>query len=51
MFTNDQHARQIIEEWGSYYNLSCPHTSRGGLPPYEFATRSTNDQNLNRANF
>jgi len=32
LFTSDQHARQIIEEWGSYYNRSCPHTSRGGLP-------------------
>jgi len=50
LFTNYQHARQIIEEWRSDYNLNRPHTSFGGLTPYEFATRSTNDQNLNRAN-
>ena len=50
LFTNYQHARQIIEEWRSDYNLNRPHTSLGGLTPYEFATRSINDQNLNRTN-
>ncbi|THK33273.1 IS3 family transposase, partial [Ensifer sp. MPMI2T] len=31
-------------------NLNRPHTSLDGLTPYEFATRSRQDQNLNRAN-
>ncbi len=32
LFINYQHARQIIEEWRSDYNLNRPHTSLGGLP-------------------
>ena len=45
-----RHARNIIEEWRIDYNLHRPHTSLDGLTPNEFATRSTMDQNLNRAN-
>jgi len=50
LFTNYRHARQIIEEWRSDYNLNRPHTSLDGLTPYEFATRSMKDQSPNRAN-
>jgi putative transposase len=50
LFTSYSHAREIIEDWRMDYNLNRPHTSLNGLTPYEFATRSNGDQNLNRAN-
>ena len=30
------HARQVIEEWRRDYNQARPHSSLGGLTPYEF---------------
>lgn len=50
LFTSYRHAREIIEDWRNDYNLNRPHTSLNGLTPYEFATRSRQDQNMNRAN-
>ncbi|AXV17776.1 hypothetical protein CYG48_18390 (plasmid) [Neorhizobium sp. SOG26] len=50
LFTSYRHAREIIEDWRNDYNLNRPHTSLDGLTPYEFATRSREDQNMNRAN-
>lgn len=50
LFTSYKHARQIIEEWRTDYNLNRPHSSLDGLTPNEFVNRSTKDQNLNRAN-
>jgi putative transposase len=50
LFASYRHAREIIENWRNDYNLNRPHTSLNGLTPYEFATRSRLDQNMNRAN-
>ena len=50
LFASYRHARDIIEEWRNDYNLNRPHTSRNGLTPNEFATRSKRDHNVNRAN-
>lgn len=41
-------ARIIIEDWRIDYNANRPHTSLGGLTPNEFATRSRQDQTMNR---
>jgi len=35
-FINLKHARQVIEYWRIDYNEGRPHTSLGGLTPYEF---------------
>jgi putative transposase len=43
-------ARASIEEWRIDYNLDRPNTSLEGLTPREYATRSTKDHNVNRAN-
>ena len=40
-------ARRIIEAWRRDYNLCRPHTSLGGLAPYEFAARSRLDHKEN----
>lgn len=50
LFISYRHAREIIDDWRNDYNLNRPHTSLDRLTPYEFATRSRQDQNLNRAN-
>ena len=50
LFTSYRHARDSIEEWRIDYNLNRPHTSLGGLTPYEFANRSGKDHNVNKAN-
>jgi putative transposase len=50
LFRSYRHAREIIEEWRIDYNLNRPHTSLEGLTPTEFATRSQEDHNRNRAN-
>ena len=50
LFTSYRHAREIIEDWRTDYNLNRPHTSLDGLTPHEFATRSQKDHNVNRAN-
>ena len=41
-FMSLSHARMIIEEWRNDYNLQRPHTSLGGLTPYEFACLAEN---------
>jgi putative transposase len=38
------HARELITEWRHDYNRLRPHTSLGGLPPAEFASRSNQGQ-------
>jgi putative transposase len=50
LFASYRHARDIIEGWRVDYNLNRPHTSLDGLSPHEFATRSKQDHNMNRAN-
>ena len=50
LFTSYSHARSVIEDWRSDYNTERPHTSLDGLTPNEFATRSKQDHNQNRAN-
>ena len=50
LFTSYRHARDSIEEWRIDYNLTRPHTSLGGLTPFEFANRFAKDHNVNRAN-
>ena len=50
LFTSYAHARRIINEWRYDYNNQRPHSSLEGLTPNEFATRSRQDQNENRAN-
>ena len=50
IFDTLRHARRLIAAWRSDYNHQRPHTSLGGLTPWEYANRSHEDQNLNRAN-
>ena len=50
LFTSYRHARDNIEEWRIDYNVNRPHTSLDGLTPLEYATRSRQDHNVNRAN-
>ncbi|SFO36252.1 Integrase core domain-containing protein, partial [Roseovarius lutimaris] len=50
LFDNLRHARQLIAAWRTDFNHNRPHTSLAGLTPAEYANRSEEDQNLNRAN-
>lgn len=50
LFSNLRHARDLIEKWRIDYNHKRPHTSLDGMTPIEYATRSIQDQNRNRAN-
>ncbi|WP_407703077.1 integrase core domain-containing protein [Thalassococcus halodurans] len=38
------------QAWRTDYNHNQPHSSLAGLTPHEYDNRSTEDQNLNRAN-
>jgi putative transposase len=50
LFPTLRRARELIDAWRTDYNLNRPHTSLDGLTPHEFATRSKQDRNRNRAN-
>ncbi len=49
LFDTLQHARHLIAAWRDDYNRHRPHSSLGGLTPWEYANRSIMDQNLNSA--
>lgn len=51
LFDNLRQARDLITDWRMDYNYERPHTSLNGMTPVEYATRSNQGQNLNRANF
>ena len=48
LFKSYDHARRIITAWRNDYNNQRPHSSLEGLTPMPFATRSNQDQNMNR---
>lgn len=50
LFDTLHHARHLIAAWRDDYNKNRPHSSLGGLTPWEYANRSNEDQNLNRTN-
>ena len=50
LFPSLRHACRTIAAWRADYNLHRPHSSLAGLTPLEYANRSKEDQNLNRAN-
>ena len=51
LFDSLRHARNLIGAWRDDYNHHRPHSSLGGLTPWEFVNRSEKDQTLNRTNF
>jgi len=50
LFPSLRHACRMIAAWRDDYNQNRPHSSLAGLTPHEYANRSKEDQNLNRAN-
>ena len=50
LFDSLRHARQLIAAWQTDFNHHRPHSSLSGMTPTEYASRSKEDQNLNRAN-
>ena len=50
LFDNLRHARNLVAAWRNDFNHHRPHSSLTGLTPQEYANRSKEDQNLNRAN-
>ena len=50
LFYNLRHARNLVAAWRDDFNHHRPHASLTGLTPREYAHRSKEDQNLNRAN-
>ena len=50
LFPSLRHACRMIAAWRDDYNHNRPHSSLAGLTPHEYANRSKEDQNLNRAN-
>ncbi len=50
LFDTLHHARHLVHAWHDDYNRNRPHSSLGGLTPWEYANRSIMDQNSNRAN-
>lgn len=49
LFDNLRHSRKLIAAWRTDFNHHRPHTSLTGMTPVEYAIRSEEDQNLNRA--
>ena len=50
LFPSLRHACRMIAAWRADYNHNRPHSSLAGLTPHEYANRSMENQNLNRAN-
>lgn len=50
LFDSLRHARSLVAKWRDDFNHHRPHSSLAGLTPREYANRSKEDQNLNRAN-
>ena len=50
LFDSLRHARTLVAAWRDDFNHHRPHSSLAGLTPREYANRSKEDQNLNRAN-
>ena len=50
LFDSLRQARDLIAAWRTDFNNHRPHSSLAGLTPAEYANRSNEDQNLNRAN-
>ena len=50
LFDTLRHARNLVAAWRDDFNHRRPHSSLAGLTPREYANRSNEDQNLNRAN-
>ena len=50
LFDNLRHARNLLAAWRIDLDQDRPHSSLAGLTPNEYANRSNEDQNLNRAN-
>lgn len=50
LFDNLRHARNLIAAWSIDFNHRRPHASLAVLTPAEYANRSMENQNLNKAN-
>lgn len=50
LFTSYRHAQDIIDAWRTDYNQCRPHSSLAGLTPFEFLTRSQQDQSMSTTN-
>ena len=50
LFDSLRHASNLVAAWRNDFNHHRPHSSLAGLTPAEYANRSHEDQNLNRAN-
>jgi putative transposase len=50
LFDTLRHARNMVAAWRIDFNHHRPHSSLAGMTPREYAHRSNEGQNLNRAN-
>ena len=50
LFDTLRHARNMVAAWRIDFNHQRPRSSLAGMTPREYANRSNEDQNLNRAN-
>jgi putative transposase len=50
IFDSLRHARNLVAAWRDDFNHHRPDSSLAGMTPWEYANRSKEDQNLNRAN-
>jgi len=50
LFDSPRHARNLITAWRADFNHNRPHSGLAGMTPAEYANRSKDGQNLNRAN-